>query len=77
VARRTQRGITTINGRAHPDVVSITVATPRDVRTILPSRRAHAFVVVYDGSFPTGEVVLTARFADGSTHRDVIPSELP
>ncbi len=74
VARRTLRGLSSYVGRAHPDVVRITIATPRDVRTLLPSRRARAFLAVYDGEFPTGEVVLTATFRDGSTHREVIPS---
>lgn len=71
-ARRTQRGITEYYGTADPDVRTITIATPRDVRTIRPSTRAHAFAAVYDGSFPTGQVVLTATFADGHQHRDVI-----
>jgi hypothetical protein len=44
------------------------------VRTLLPSRRARAFLAVYDGTFPTGEVVLTTTFRDGTTHREVIPS---
>jgi hypothetical protein len=77
VARRTLRGITTIAGIAHPDVRSITVATPRDVRTISPSPRAHAFVLLYDGSFPTGDAVLTATFADGSTQRETLPMGFP
>jgi hypothetical protein len=71
-ARRTLRGMTTIVGVAHPDVRSITVASPRDVRTITPSPRAHAFALVYDGSFPTGKVVLTATLEDGTTKRETI-----
>lgn len=45
----------------------MTIATPRDVRTIIPSARAHAFIVAYDGSFPTGVIVMTSTFKDGTT----------
>ena len=72
IARRTLRGMTTFSGSAKADVRSITIASPRDVRTIRPSGRAHAFAAVYDGEFPTGKVTLTATFTDGSTHRDTI-----
>ncbi len=71
-ARRTLRGLTTIHGTAHPDVGSVTVASPRDVRTLRPSRRLHAILVIYDGTFPTGNVTLTATFRDGGTHRDTL-----
>jgi hypothetical protein len=54
-------------GSARADVRSITIATPRDVRTLVPSSPAHAFIAVYDGSFPTGKIVTTAHFADGSS----------
>ncbi len=70
IARRTVRGRLVIDGTAHPDVRSITIATPRDVRTIVPSRRARAFLLVYEGGFPTGEITMTARFADGTTRRE-------
>jgi hypothetical protein len=62
VARRTLRGMTTVYGQAEDDVTAITIATPRDVRTLVPSARAHAFLAVYDGDFPTGEIVITAHF---------------
>ena len=71
-ARRTLRGMTTIQGVAHPDVESITFASPRDVRTLRPSPRAHAFMVLYDGTFPTGKITLTATFSDGSTATEKI-----
>ncbi len=66
-ARRTLRGMTTIQGVARPDVESITFASPRDVRTLRPSPRAHAFLVLYDGTFPTGEITMTSRFTNGRT----------
>ncbi|MEA2445533.1 MAG: hypothetical protein QOJ12_2825, partial [Thermoleophilales bacterium] len=67
VARRTLSGVTTVGGTTAPDVTAITIATPRDVRTLTPSPRAHAFLAVYDGEFPTGEIVITARFSDGTS----------
>jgi hypothetical protein len=63
---RTLRGQTTLSGVTLPDVREVTIESPRDVRTVLPSPRAHVFLVVYDGLFPTGDFVLTSTFADGS-----------
>jgi hypothetical protein len=73
VARRTLRGVTILHGRALPDVTAIRVASPRDVRTVIPSPRAHAFLIAYDGTFPGGKLVLTSTLRDGSTHRQVVP----
>ncbi|MDW5594807.1 hypothetical protein VSS74_10690 [Conexibacter stalactiti] len=63
---RTLPGLTTLVGRAHPEVVAITVSGPRDVRTITPSPRDRVFAVVWDGTFPTGSLLLRARMRDGS-----------
>jgi hypothetical protein len=70
VTRRTLPGETIVYGTARSDVRSITITTPRDVRTLVPSSAAHSFIAVYDGGFPTGEIVTTAHFADG-TSREV------
>jgi hypothetical protein len=45
-------------------VVTVTIRTPRDVRTLVPSAK-HAILAVYDGRFPGGKVTATARFKDG------------
>lgn len=66
VARRTLPGLTWIAGRARGDVRSLTLQTPRDVRTVVPSGPAHAYLVVYDGGFPSGERRTIAQFDDGS-----------
>lgn len=66
-ARRTLRGLTIIHGRALPEVTRLTIATPRDVRTLIPSKRFGTFLAAYDGTFPTGEVVMTATLRDGTT----------
>jgi hypothetical protein len=66
-ALRTLPGRTVLYGVAKKDVRSVTLSTPRDVRTLIPSARTHSFVAVYDGTFPTGNLKLTATMADGST----------
>jgi hypothetical protein len=70
VARRTQPGLTTFTGQAAPGVVAVTLETPRDVRTLIPSGPTHAIMAVYDGSFPTGRLKITARFKDGHVQTD-------
>jgi hypothetical protein len=65
--RRTLPGRTIVSGFAHPDVREITIQTPRDVRTLRPAGRSHAFLVVYDGEFFSGAITVTARLANGST----------
>lgn len=66
VARRTLPGRTFISGRARADVTSITLRTPRDVRTLTPV--GGSYLAVYDGAFYGGEIVVTAHLRDG---RDV------
>jgi hypothetical protein len=73
VARRTQRGLTTFTGKAAPGVVAVTLETPRDVRTLIPSGPTRAIMAVYDGSFTTGSVRITARFKDGHVQTDTVP----
>ena len=43
----------------HPDVASVTITTPRDVRTLVPTSD-HAIIAVYDGLFPGGTATATA-----------------
>ncbi|HET6507485.1 MAG TPA: hypothetical protein VFG42_11920 [Baekduia sp.] len=73
IARRTQRGLMTFTGQAAPGVVAVTLETPRDVRTLIPSGPTRAIIAVYDGSFPTGSVKITARFKDGHVQTDRLP----
>ena len=73
VARRTQPGLMTFTGQAAPGVVAVTLETPRDVRTLIPTGPTHAIMAVYDGSFPTGSVKITARFKDGHVKTDTLP----
>jgi hypothetical protein len=66
VARRTLPGRTFISGGARGDVASITLRTPRDVRTLTPV--GGNYLAVYDGAFYGGEIVVTAHLRGG---RDV------
>jgi len=72
-ALRTLPGRSVISGLAMPDVRQITIRSTRDVRTIVPSPRAHAFIVVYDGGLPTGVTVFTVTFADGTHATQKMP----
>lgn len=67
IERRTLPGHTIITGTAEADVASITLATPRDVRTLRPSGPEHAFIVVYDGQFFRGSITATIALRDGHT----------
>ena len=67
VERRTLPGRTIITGRAQPDVVSVTLITPRDVRTLRPSGPAHALIAVYDGQFFSGGITAEVQLRDGRT----------
>jgi hypothetical protein len=65
IERRVLQGRTTIHGRVDPSVLSVTLRTPRDVRTLVPSQ--HLILAVYEGTFPTGEVVATAHLENGGS----------
>lgn len=67
VARRTQPGTTYFAGPVLPNVRTITLKSPRDVRTIVPSSPAHAYLVVYDGLFTAGDMRITSTFGDGTS----------
>ncbi|MEY2517221.1 MAG: hypothetical protein QOJ89_4579 [bacterium] len=74
IARRSAPGLVVYSGTADADVRYLTFATPSDVRTIAPSGPAHAFLIVYAGSFPTGATVVTTTFDDGHMRRDEMPN---
>jgi hypothetical protein len=57
----------------HPDVEQVTIRTPRDIRTLVPSPRAHIVFALYDGSFPSGEIVLEATLKGGGRYTERIP----
>ncbi len=72
--RRTLPGRTIITGIAMPDVVSVTLATPSDVRTLRPSGPHHVLIAVYDGAFYQGLSTATIRLRDGRTITETVLS---
>ncbi|WP_022927346.1 hypothetical protein [Patulibacter americanus] len=64
-ARRSAPGLTWTAGQVGAGVRSITFRTPRDVRTLAPSAVGNAFLVVYDGQFPSGRSEMVLGLADG------------
>jgi hypothetical protein len=67
IERRTLPGRTIITGVANPDVTSVTITTPRDVRTLRPSGPKHVLIAVYDGQFFGGSIVAAVQLRDGRT----------
>jgi hypothetical protein len=73
VRRRILPGRTTISGIAADGVRTVTVRTPRDVRTLRPAPGG-TFLVVYDGMFVgSTEVEVTATLEDGRTVSGTLP----
>ncbi len=73
IQRRTLPDRTVIEGTAGADVKSITLRTPRDVRTLIPSGPQHAFIAVYDGYFYDSVVTATALLSNGRTVTETVP----
>ncbi len=69
---RTLPGRTIVTGVARPDVVSVTLSTPSDVRTLRPSGPLHAILAVYDGYFLRGNLTATVRLRNGSVQTEQI-----
>lgn len=74
IERRTPPGRTIITGVALPQVSSITLSTPTDVRTLRPSGPLHTIIAVYDGYFLRGKIMATIRLRDGRTKTENITS---
>jgi hypothetical protein len=74
IERRTLPGRTIVTGTAEADVVSVTLATPRDVRTLRPSGPEHTFIVVYDGQFFRGALTAAIALRDGRTVTESVPN---
>ena len=67
VERRLLARRTGIYGVCGADVERVTLRTPRDVRTLVPSAVGHAVLAVVDGDFVDGEFVFTAHLKGGRT----------
>jgi hypothetical protein len=71
---RTLPGRTIITGVARADVVSVTLSSPSDVRTLRPAGPLHAILAVYDGYFLRGKLTATVRLRDGRVQSEQIAS---
>ncbi|MDA0180858.1 hypothetical protein OJ997_11185 [Solirubrobacter phytolaccae] len=71
--RRLQSGRSTVNGQCSAEVERVTLQTPRDVRTLVPSEVGRAFLAVYDGDFIDGELKVTAHLRGGKTWTQEFP----
>ncbi len=74
IERRTLPGRTIITGIADAEVVSVTLQTPRDVRTLRPSGPEHVLIAVYDGQFFRGEITATVQLRGGHTVTQRVPN---
>jgi hypothetical protein len=73
IERRTLPGRTIITGIAKPGVVSVTLSTPSDVRTLRPTGPLHGILAVYDGYFLRGTIVAVVRLRDGHVETEPLP----
>jgi hypothetical protein len=74
IERRTPPGRTIITGVALPQVSSITLSTPSDVRTLRPSGPLHTIIAVYDGYFLRGEITARISLTSGQIRTETITS---
>jgi hypothetical protein len=74
IERRTLPGRTVISGVARADVVSVTISTPSDVRTLRPVGPQHTILAVYAGYFLRGSIVATVRLRGGSVRTETLNS---
>ena len=72
VARRTLPERTIVYGRVRNNVTSVTLRTPRDVRTVRPGPGG-TYLAVYDGAFYGGRVHATAHLRGGGVIEKTAP----
>jgi hypothetical protein len=74
IERRTLPGRTVITGVARRDVLSVTLSTPSDVRTLRPAGPLHTLLAVYAGYFLRGAIVASVRLRDGRVVTETLSS---
>ncbi|WP_320669374.1 hypothetical protein [Patulibacter defluvii] len=72
IARRVLPDLTVVSGLLPRGLRTLTLRSPRDVRTVAPEAPAGAYLVVYDGRFTTGALRMEGRFADGRIQREML-----
>jgi hypothetical protein len=73
IERRVLPGRFEIVVECHPSVERVTIRSPRDIRTLVPSQRGHVVFALYDGDFSAGELVLTATIRGGGRSIERLP----
>ena len=73
IERRVLPGRFELLAECHRSVERVTIRSPRDIRTLIPSDRGHVVFALYDGGFPAGEIVLTAHLRGGGRYTERIP----
>ena len=74
IERRTLPGRTVITGVARPDVVSVTISTPSEVRTLRPTGPLHTLLAVYAGYFLRGVIQASVRLRGGRVQTETLLS---
>jgi hypothetical protein len=69
VQRRLLAGRTSMYAQCSADVERVTLRTPRDVRTLVPSAAGHTVLAVYDGEFVGGQMEFIAHLRGGKVWR--------
>jgi hypothetical protein len=72
IERRVSASRFQVEVECHPSVERVTIRSPRDIRTLVPSERGHVVFALYDGDFPAGEIVFTAELHDGGRYTERI-----
>ncbi len=72
IEQRIPPGRTLITGIALPDVASVTISTPSDVRTLRPAGPLHALLAVYEGFFVRGTIVAKIALRDGRVQTETL-----
>jgi hypothetical protein len=70
IERRVLPGRFEVVAECHPSVERVTIRSPRDIRTLVPSERGHVVFALYDGFFPAGKLVVTAHLRGGGTYSE-------
>jgi hypothetical protein len=70
IERRISPGRFQITAECRGDVERVSIRTPRDLRTLVPSARGHVVFALYDGDFPAGDIVVTFHLRSGEQRRE-------
>jgi hypothetical protein len=73
IERRVLPGRFELLVECHRSVERVTIRSPRDIRTLIPSERGHVVFALYDGGFPAGQIVLTAHLRSGGRFVERLP----